>query len=389
MSRKLCWITGSRAEYGQGHWLASDITADPNLTLQVVVTGSHLSARFGNTYQEIEADGFFIDAKVPLPEEDVGVGMAKSVAAAMTGLAEALERLEPDIIIILGDRFEMLAAASAALFLRIPVAHLHGGEVTEGAFDESIRHAITKMAHLHFTAAEPYARRVAQMGENPDHIHNVGMAGLDALTRMKLMTRNELVASLGFSLRQHFFLITFHSATLSTTQPVEGVLSLLAALEAFPDHQLIITGVNADLGNTEIGKALRDFAETQTERVIYVDSLGFRRYLSLLKLADAVIGNSSSGLTEAPAFGTPTVNIGNRQKGRLRAASVIDCGETRNEILQAVRRVMDPMFLTSGIFAEPPYGGPGASSKIKNVLANVQLENLIVKSFHDQEPIRL
>ncbi len=386
MSRKICLITGSRADYGQAQWLARDIADDPDLELQVLVTGSHLSPQFGETFREIEADGFVISAKVPLPQGDTALDVARAVGAATSGLAEALDRLAPDIVVILGDRYEMLAAASAALILRIPVAHLHGGEVTEGAFDESIRHAITKMAHLHFTAAQPYARRVAQLGENPDHIYNVGMAGLDALERLPLMSRDELATSLGFTVDPHFFLITYHPVTLSTTSPVAAVSALLATLESFPNHQLIITGVNADTGNGEITQAVRDFAASHAGRAHYVDSLGFKRYLSALKQADAVIGNSSSGLTEAPSFGTPSVNIGDRQKGRLRAASVIDCGETGPEIERAITRALDPDFMETARLAEPPYGRSGASEKIKNVLATVSLENIITKPFYDQEP---
>lgn len=386
MSRKICLITGSRADYGHMQWLARDIADDANLELQILVTGSHLSPRFGETYREIEADGFVISAKVPLPDGDMSLDVARAVGAATTGLAEALERLDPDIVVILGDRYEMLAAASAALILRIPVAHLHGGEVTEGAFDESIRHAITKMSHLHFTAAEPYARRVRQMGEAPERVFQFGTPGLDALIRSEMMSRQELSASLGFDLVQRFIMISYHPVTLSNAAPAVAVKEMLAALDAFADYRVVISGVNADTGNSEIAAVVQRFAANNEGRALFVDSLGHRRYLSALNFAETLIGNSSSGIVEAPSVGTPSVNIGDRQKGRLRAASVIDCGESRLEIEDAITRALDPDFLKTAWQVEPPYGRSGASVKIKNVLATVSLENIITKPFHDQEP---
>lgn len=386
MNRKICLATGSRAEYGHLQWLAHDIANDPNLDLQFLVTGSHLSKSFGETYKEIEADGFSIDAKIPLPEDDTALGVARAVGVATTGMAEALERLTPDVLVILGDRYEMLAAASAALILRIPVAHLHGGEVTEGAFDESIRHAITKLAHLHFTAAEPYSRRVEQLGESPGRVFQVGTPGLDAMTRVDMMTREELAASLEFDLGSHFFLVTYHPVTLSDTSQVVGVGEMLAALDSFPSHKVIITGVNADTGNHKIAEAVKRFAENNKERVLYVDSLGHHRYMSALNLADVVIGNSSSGLIEAPSLATPTVNIGERQKGRLRAVSVIDCEEARNHIRDAITRAIDPTFLEQAMKSDPPYGHPGASAKIKDILATAPLAGILAKPFYDLGP---
>ncbi len=386
MSRKICLITGSRADYGHMQWLARDIADDSNLELQILATGSHVSPRFGETYREIEADGFVISAKVPLPDGDTSLDVARAVGAATTGLAEALERLGPDIVVILGDRYEMLAAASAALILRIPVAHLHGGEVTEGAFDESIRHAITKMSHLHFTAAEPYARRVRQMGEAPERVFQFGTPGLDALIRSEMMSRQELSASLGFDLVQRFIMISYHPVTLSNAAPAVAVNEMLAALDAFADYRVVISGVNADTGNSEIAAVVQRFAANNEGRALFVDSLGHRRYLSALNFAETLIGNSSSGIVEAPSVGTPSVNIGDRQKGRLRAASIIDCGESRLEIEDAITRALDPDFLKTAWQDEPPYGRSGASVKIKNVLATVSLENIITKPFHDQEP---
>lgn len=382
--RKICIITGSRAEYGHMRWLAQEIADDPDLYLQFLVLGTHLAAQYGMTVDEIVADGFTIDERVETAlASDTPVAVAKSMGLALTGCAEALLRLGPDIVVILGDRYEMMAAAQAALVLRIPIAHLHGGETSEGAFDEAIRHSITKMAHLHFTAAEDYRRRVIQLGENPERVFNFGTPGLDGLSRQPLMDRAALSASIGFDLSGGpLFLMTYHPVTLEK-DPTRGIDALLKALEAYTEARILITGVNADTGNRQVAGAYEAFARRYAANVRVVGNLGHHRYLSALSVADLVIGNSSSGLIEAPVFNIPTINIGNRQKGRLAGPSVIHCAEKREVIDAAIRQALDPAFRASIANATPPYGRGGASPRIKDVLKHYDLGKVIMKSFHD------
>ncbi len=384
MKRLVCLITGSRADFGLVQWLARGVAEDERLALRLLVTGSHLDSRFGLTWREIEAGGFTIDDRVSILDgEDSALGIANAVSRGITGMTEALARSRPDIVVILGDRFEMLAAATAALILRIPVAHLHGGETTEGAIDEAIRHSITKMAHLHFTAAEAYRRRVIQMGESPGRVFMVGAPGLDSIVHLPLLAKPALEQLLGFELGDQFFLVTYHPATLNADDPGRGMAELLAALESFPEHKILITGTNADLGYSRIGQALRAYMDAHPGRAVSVASLGQQRYLSALRLADCMIGNSSSGLVEAPAMKVPTVNVGTRQKGRLRAASVLDCEERRDAIRDAVVKALSPAFRRPAFAEDPPYGGPGASARIKDILATFPLEGITMKSFHD------
>lgn len=383
--RRICIITGSRAEYGHLRWLARDIADDPDLCLQFMVTGSHLSPHHGMTRHEIEADGFTIDAAVEmLLTADSNLAVAKSVGLGTMGMADALDRLSPDIVVILGDRFEMLAAAQAALLLRVPIAHIHGGELTEGAFDEAIRHAITKMASLHFSAAQAYARRIIQLGEAPARVFDFGAPGLDTLLRQPLMPREELACALGMPLDgTPFLLVTYHPATFAAGDQVLAATALTVALEHFSKFHIILTGVNADPAAVQVAQVLRAFAERHVGRVTVIDSLGQYRYLSALKHAAAVVGNSSSGLIEAPALGTPTVNIGNRQGGRLRAQSVIDCGEDSEEIIRALTTALTPSFQQCAAECTPPYGKGGASALIKGVLKTVSLDGILLKRFHD------
>lgn len=382
--RRICIATGSRAEYGHLQWLARDIADDSQLELRFLVLGMHLAPQFGLTVREIEADGFVVDEKVETAlASDSPVSIAKSMALALSGAAEALARLAPDLVVILGDRYEMMAVAQAALVQRIPIAHIHGGETTEGAFDEALRHSITKMAHLHFTAAADYRRRVIQLGEHPDRVFDFGAPGLDTLHRQTLLDRDALAASIGFALTGGpLFLVTYHPVTLGG-DPAAGIESLLAALAEFPSARILITGVNADTGNSRVAAAYQDFARGRAN-VLVVGSLGHHRYLSALACADAVIGNSSSGLIEAPAFGVPTVNLGDRQKGRLAGASVIQCAEDKAAVVAAIRRALDPAFRALAQAAEPPYGRGGASARIKDVLKTAPLGQAM-KSFHDIE----
>lgn len=382
MTRTVCVVTGSRAEYGLLSPLLKEIAADPRLTLQLAVTGMHLSPEFGLTVKQIEADGFTPDARVDmLLASDTTVGVAKSLGLGVIGFADALDRLRPDLLVILGDRFEILAAAQAAMILRIPIAHIHGGELTEGVVDEAIRHSLTKMSHLHFVAAEPYRQRVIQLGEAPERVWTVGAPGLDSIRLIPRMSRAELSASLGLDLTEPYFLVTYHPVTLNAAN--SGIAPLLAALAEFPEHRLLVTGVNADPGNAPIRAAFEALAATHPDRVRTAVSLGQHRYLSALAHADAVIGNSSSGLLEAPSFRTPTVNVGDRQLGRLRAASVIDAAEDAAAVAAAIRRAISADFRAGLADMQSPFGDGHASERMLEIIANHPLEGILVKRFRD------
>jgi UDP-N-acetylglucosamine 2-epimerase (non-hydrolysing)/GDP/UDP-N,N'-diacetylbacillosamine 2-epimerase (hydrolysing) len=382
--RKICIVTGTRAEYGLLFWLMKEVAADPDLLLQIIATGMHLSPEFGLTYQQIEVDGFSIDAKVEmLLSSDSPVGIAKSMGLGVIGFADALDRLKPDILVVLGDRFEILAAAQAALVARIPIAHLHGGEATEGAFDESIRHAITKMAQWHFVAAEPYRKRVIQLGEAPDRVFNSGAPGLDHLQHLDWLDRSSLEESLGLSLNSPTFLVTYHPATLGEQSPVAAMDELLAALDESPQAIVIFTYPNADTGGRALIERLDQWASANKHRAKAFVSLGQQRYLSLLRNADVVIGNSSSGLTEAPALKKATVNIGDRQKGRLKALSVIDAAESKNAIVAAINKALSADFQAGLPATESLYGCGDASRRIKDTLKAVHLDTQ--KTFFDIE----
>ncbi|MBO80885.1 MAG: UDP-N-acetylglucosamine 2-epimerase (hydrolyzing) [Citromicrobium sp.] len=361
--RRVCVVTGSRAEYGLLRWVMQGLQDSKRCRLQTVVTGMHLSPEFGSTWQAIVDDGFAIDWKVDmLLGSDSAVGVTKSMGLATIGFADAFAHLAPDLVVILGDRFEILAAASAALIAGIPMAHLHGGEVTEGAYDDAIRHALTKMAHLHFTAAEPYRARVIQMGEDPARVWCVGGFGLDGVQKLDRMTRPELEESLGLSLGEQALMVTFHPETASGAAPRTQMAELLAALEESL-AQLIFTMPNADNEGRALFGMIEDFVARHPGRACVHTSLGQRRYLSALAEVDAVVGNSSSGLLEVPAFGKGTVNIGARQDGRLRAASVVDCAAERGAIAQAISEVLTPEFRAAIKGQANPYGDGGASAR--------------------------
>lgn len=383
-SRKICVVTGSRAEYGLLYWLMKEIQADKDIHLQIVATGMHLSPEFGLTYKVIEGDGFTIDSKVEtLLSSDTAVGMAKSVGLGVIGFADAFGSLKPDVVVLLGDRFEILAAAQAALFERIPIAHISGGEVTEGAIDDSIRHAITKMAMFHFVGAESYRNRVIQMGEHPNRVINFGDIGLDNIRRLTLLSLKELENDLGFNLDGGYFLVTFHPTTLDKAIPAVPMKNLIAALDHFPEKKIIMTKPNADMGGRELGKMVDAYAKLYPERVFACTSLGQVRYLSALKFCDAVIGNSSSGIVEAPAMKKATVNLGDRQKGRLRATSIIDCGVEENEIVEAISKALSSDFEVIASNTESLYGNADTSRQIKDFLKRVPLEDSCIKKFYD------
>ncbi len=385
-NRKICVVTGTRADYGLLFWLMKEIEADPDLDLQLAVTGTHLSPEFGETWKVIEADGFAISERVDIElGDDSAPGVARSMGLCVAGMADAFGGLKPDIVVVLGDRYEILAAAEAAMIARIPIAHIHGGEITEGAMDDAMRHAITKMAHLHFVATEPYRDRVIQLGEAPERVFTVGAPGLDNIGKLDLPDRAGLEGELGLPDNQAYFLVTYHPVTLSGDDTGAEAEEMLAALDQFPDHRVVLTGVNADPGHDRISGLLSDYAAKNQIRVSLHASLGQRRYLAAMKFAAAVVGNSSSGIIEAPAMKTPAVNIGDRQKGRLRAPSIIDCPGNRNDIAAAIGRALEPDFRAELESMTPPYGGGGggASAKIKDHLKAADLAVLRQKSFHD------
>jgi GDP/UDP-N,N'-diacetylbacillosamine 2-epimerase (hydrolysing) len=383
--RTICVVTGSRAEYGLLHRIMRHLAVDPSVDLQVIATGMHLSSEFGNTWKQIEADGFQIDRQVEmLLSSDTPRSMAKSTGIGLSGMADALHDLAPDLLLVLGDRFEILSAAAAAALMRIPIAHVHGGETTEGAIDDSLRHAITKLSHLHFTSTEPYRQRVLQMGESPDRVFCFGAPGIDSIVSLPLMSREELAASIGFDLGKNFLLITYHPVTLGDAPTSDELDELLAALEELPeDLRWIITMPNADAGGRALAEQIRGFVQRHPHRAAAYTSLGQLRYLSAIKHCIAVVGNSSSGIIEAPAFGVGIVNIGDRQKGRVQAASVINCGPERQAIASALLHAVSPDYQQAASTVANPYGSAGASERIARTVATFPLADLARKPFQD------
>ncbi len=382
--RKICVVTGSRAEYGLIYWLMKEIQKDPNLELQIVATGMHLSPEFGLTYRKIEEDGFQINEKVEmLLSSDTPVGIAKSVGLGIIGFADAVSRLNPDILVVLGDRYEIFTAAQAAMVERIPIAHIHGGETTVGAIDEAMRHAITKMSHFHFTAAETYRKRVIQMGEIPERVMNYGAPGLDNISKIKLLDKIPFEKTIDFQLDDLSFLITYHPVTLSAENLEKTFNELLKAVNHFSEAKIIFTKANADAAGRIINQKIDEYAESNPLRVKVFTSMGQLLYLSAIKNVDIVIGNSSSGLIEAPAMKKPTVNIGERQKGRLRADSVIDCEEKEQTIVSAIKEGLSPGFKKILENVVSPYGQGDASFNIKEYLKQVSLQNVLMKRFYD------
>jgi len=382
--RKICVVSSGRADYGLLYWPMREIQQVPDFELQTIVTGMHLLPEYGMTANLFSDDGFPVTTCVDIPlSGDSSVSVARSLGLAVIGFAEAYEQLEPDMVMLPGDRFEMLAAAQAALIIGIPVAHLFGGDTTEGAFDESIRHSITKMSHLHFVSNELSARRVMQMGENPEHVYVVGSSGLDLIRMASLLERDEFFEAIGFRARKKNLLITFHPVTLGLTSSRDAFRELLAGLDLLGDDiGLIFTRPNADTAGKALNAMLEEYIETHPNAKAY-DALG-QHYLSALKHVDAVVGNSSSGIYEAPSFGVPTVNIGDRQKGRLQATSVINCGSARNEIVHAIQRTLVEDFSTT----VNPYGDGYASGRIVTAIREVaDLPSLLQKHFFIQENV--
>lgn len=374
--KKICVVTGTRAEYGLLYPVMKQIQSEPTLELQLVATGAHLSPEFGLTYRNIERDGFTIDARVEmLLASDTAVGVAKSIGLGVIGFAETLDRLKPDIMVVLGDRYEILAAVQAAMTARIPIAHIAGGDTTEGAIDEAIRHSITKMAHLHFVTNAAAAKRVRQMGENPDHIHCVGSPGIDAIKGATLLSRRELTAALGFTFREKNLLVTFHPVTLEGDAAKWQIEELLKALDSCgPTVGIIITKPNSDMDGRIIAETIDQYAAGRSNVKAFV-SLGQLNYLSAIAQVDAVVGNSSSGLYEVPSFKKPTVNVGDRQKGRLAAKSVIHCGNRAEEIREAISQA----FRCDCSDVKNPYGEGDAAVQIVATLNAIDDHKKLLK----------
>ncbi len=384
MKRKICVVTGSRADYGLLYWLLREIRGDKALRLQLAVTGMHLSAEFGNTYREILKDGFRIDAKVnTLTGDNSVVGVSRSLAKGIEGFAKALGRLRPDAVLVLGDRYEIFAAAQAAMIANIPLAHIHGGERTEGAFDEAIRHAISKMAHFHFTASKTYARRVAQLGEPKESIFAYGAPGLDHLVRLRYLKKNELEHALNFKLKNPLFLVTYHPVTRAGNVSAKAISALFQALDRFDKACIVFTKANADPGGSAYNRAIDTYVRRRAQTAIFT-SLGRVKYLSLMKLADVVIGNSSSGIIEAPALCVPTVNIGERQRGRCMSASVVQSRDSAQDISKAIRLATSKKFRSTARVFQALYGRGGyISRRIKDVLKRANFKQGLMKEFCD------
>ena len=370
-------MTGTRAEYGLLKPLMQEINKDNDLELYLIVSGMHLSPEFGMTYKEIEGDGFQINAKVEmLLSSDSPAGISKSIGLGVIGFADEFQRADLDMLILLGDRYEALSAAICALVMRIPIAHLHGGELTEGAIDEGIRHSITKMSYLHFTSTEQYRNRVIQLGENPERVFYVGALGVENIKKINLMTKEELERSIHFEIDEN---------TLENNTVEEQFLNLLKVLDRNPKIRMIFTKANADTNGRIVNELIDKYAAQNSERACAFVSLGQKRYLSALKYCRIVIGNSSSGIIEAPSFGKPIINIGDRQKGRICADSVINCGYTQQEIQQAMETALTEEFENKARNCRNPYEKENTAANIISVIKDYLLNDKIKlkKGFYD------
>lgn len=389
--KKICIVTGTRAEWGLLSGLARMIAADPELQLQIVATHMHLSARYGETYKEIEADGFAIDRRVPTIDETANENTPQEtvteMSRALSGFARAYDALKPDLLVVLGDRYEILAAVEAALIFRIPVAHLHGGEITEGAYDDAIRHAITKMSHLHFTSTEAYRQRVIQLGESPERVFHVGAIGVDNIRQIPLWSQAQTEESLGgFRLDRHTLLVTYHPVTLDSESPEAQIEALLSALDQAMQLdtrvRILFTMPNSDTGSRIIADRIEQWcaAPGRKSRCVWFTSLGLKRYLSVLQYIGGVVGNSSSGILEVPSFHIPTINIGDRQRGRIAAASVVHCGTGKEEIIEKLSLLLSGQIDASG---PNPYDRPETTRRIYETIKRSVDTIDPQKHFHD------
>lgn len=382
--RKICVFTSTRADYGLLRNLIREIDNSPELSLQLLVSGTHLVPDQGMTVNEIQTDGFALDHCIDIKlSDDSPSGICDSMGVAVSRYGKALETIQPDILVILGDRFESFCCAAAATVYRIPIAHIHGGESTVGAMDEAFRHSITKMAHLHFPCCEIYRRRIIQLGEAPDRVFDVGALGVENIKKIRLMTKQELETSIDFKLDRPFFLVTFHPVTLENATAGEQFGQLLAALDQFQDHQCIFTHANADTDGRIINQMMVAYVDKHSDRCIAVPSLGALRYLSAVSLAAAVIGNSSSGIIEVPCFRIATVNIGDRQKGRVRVQSVIDCATEAQDIVPAISKALDANFRQSLKNLKSPYFRPNTAKAIAEIITGIPLKEILKKQFYD------
>lgn len=386
--RKICVVTGTRAEYGLLYWLMRFIKESKELDLQLVVTGMHLSPEFGSTYESILEDGFKIDKKVEmLLSSDSEVAITKSIGLGIIGFADALSELKPHIMVVLGDRYEVLAAATAATISRIPIAHIHGGEKTEGLIDEAIRHSVTKMSHLHFTSTAVYRNRVIQLGENPDRVFNFGAVGIDIIKNRKLMTREQFESSIGISLGKNSLMVTYHPTTLENKTSQEQFQNLLKALDNLSDTKIIFTKANADTNGRIINFMIDEYVSKNSHKSVAFTSLGQHRYISAMQYVNGIVGNSSSGLIEAPSFKIGTINIGDRQRGRIKASSVIDCEANFLDIKRALNLLLSPKFQRTLNQVINPYGEGGASKKIIAILKKFELSNILKKRFYERRSL--
>lgn len=385
MLKKVAVVTATRAEYGILKNVIEKIDKSEQLELCLMVTGAHLVAEYGMTVNEIEQDGYEISEKIDmLLSSNTCTSISKSMGLAMILFAEAFERQKPDMLVVLGDRYELLSVCSAAMNARIPVAHISGGETTQGAIDESVRHCITKMSYLHFPACETYRKRIIQLGEEPDRVYNFGDVGVEMVHTIPKMTKQELEASIDFTLDRPFFSVTFHPVTLEVEEAEKQMKEVLSALDEFPEMKFVFTKANADAGGRSINNLIDQYTATHNNCIAFA-SLGIKRYLSLLQYANGVLGNSSSGIVEAPAFGIPTINIGNRQKGRLQADSILNCEPKRDQIVKMIIRSQSKEFTERAKRTKNPYGNGDTSSQIVQVITDYLYQNKInlQKKFYD------
>ena len=381
--RKICVVTGTRAEYGLLYWLIREIDVDKDLELQIIATGMHLSPEFGNTYQQIEEDGFFINKKVDISlTSDTELAISKSMGLGMIGFADAFDELQPNLIVVLGDRFEIFSAVSSAMIAKIPVAHLHGGEVTEGAFDESIRHSITKMSHLHFAATNKYRNRIIQLGEQPNRVFNVGGLGVDSINKLKLLSKSDFENAIDFKLGKKNILVTFHPVTLENFTSKVQFQELLNSIDELKNTRIIFTKANSDTDSRVINSMIETYTSVNDNSIAFT-SMGQLNYLSALQFVDAVVGNSSSGLLEAPSFNIATIDIGDRQQGRIKADSVISCLPTQEGIGSAFDKAYSEGFQNIVNNTKNPYGNGGASKAVVDIIKNFDLNEILKKTFYD------
>lgn len=381
---KVCVATGTRAEYGLLKPLIDELKKFPNIITQLLVTGSHLSQEFGLTYKQIENDGVQIDYKVDMHlSSDTAEGVTKSMGTGMAGFAEAFKKSRPDLLVILGDRYEMLALASTALIFKIPIAHIHGGEITEGAYDDAIRHAITKLSHLHFASTEEYKKRIIQLGEQPETVFNVGAIGIDNIKKLNLLSKIELEKELNIKFAKWNYIISFHPETLSDESVETQFQNLLNAIGQITDAFFIFTKANADTNGTVINEMMKRYVSTHKRKAALFDSLGTLRYLSTIKYCNALVGNSSSGIIEAPSLGVPTINIGNRQKGRIQAKSVLNCKADTKEIAELLFAIQDKAFISKLFIEKNPYGNGNTAVQIATVINNTNALSLNTKKFYN------